>query len=348
MRILRLIAAASLISASTLIADGARAQGSEVMSKPGAHLVLLLDAAEVRASWLSTMRDDVRGRLREAKIGFGRLAVADNVVQVRLAKPEDADAALKALVDLAPAAPGGILERVVGLMRGSATSDVAVAKGEGGNITITPTEAGLERRTNAALDNAVVIAGRRLDGMGVAATAVRQGRDRIYVHAPALQETPALKDLLTKPARLGFHEVISAEEARQGRVPVGFKSYSAPPGEPLLLREIPVVRGNDLADAQAAFDQRTSEPIITFRFNSAGARAFARYTTENVGRPFAIVLDDVVLSSPVIREPILGGSGQVSGNFTVEAAKQLAVQLRAGTLPAKLVVVEERVVPSGR
>ena len=347
MRILRLIAAASLISAP-LMADGARAQGSEVMSKPGAHLVLLLDAAEVRASWLSSMRDDIRGRLREAKVGFGGLAVADNMVQVRLAKPEDANAALKALVDLAPAAPGGILERVLGLIRGSATSDVAVAKGEGGTITITPTEAGLERRTNAALDNAVVIAGRRLDGMGVAATAVRQGRDQIYVHAPALQETLALKDLLTKPARLGFHEVISAGEARQGRVPAGFKSYSAPPGEPLLLREIPVVRGNDLADAQAAFDQRTNEPVITFRFNNAGARAFARYTTENVGRPFAIVLDEVVLSVPVIREPILGGSGQVSGNFTVEAAKQLAVQLRAGALPAKLAVVEERVVPAGR
>jgi preprotein translocase subunit SecD len=348
MRILRLMAAASLISASILVADGARAQGSEAMSKPGAHLVLSLDAAEVRAAWLSSMRDDTRGRLREAKVGFGRLAVADNVVQVWLAKPEDADAALKALADLAPAAPGGTLERVLGLMRGSVTSDVAVAKGEGGTITITPTKPGLERRTNAALDNAVVIAGRRLDGMGVAATAVRQGRDRIYVHAPALQETSALKDLLTKPARLGFHEVISAEEARQGRVPVGFKSYSAPPGEPLLLREIPVVRGNDLADAQAAFDQRTNEPVIAFRFNNAGARAFARYTAENVGRPFAIVLDDVVVSSPVIREPILGGSGQISGNFTVEAARQLAVQLRGGALPARLSVVEERVVPAAR
>ena len=349
MRILRLLAAACLIAAAAFIVGEGRAQGgSEARSKPGAHLVRVLDAAEVRAHWLSSMRDEIRSRLREAKVGFGGLAIADNVVRVRLAKPEDADAALKALVDLAPAAPGGILERVLGLVRGSATSDVAVAKGEGGNITITPTEAGLERRMNAALDNAVVIAGRRLEGMGVAATAVRQGRDRIHVHAPALQETSALKELLTKPARLGFHEMISAEEARQGRVPLGFKSYSAPPGEPLLLREIPVVRGNDLTDAQAAFDQRTNEPVITFRFNNAGARAFARYTAENVGRPFAIVLDDVVLSSPVIREPILGGSGQVSGNFTVEAAKQLAVQLRAGALPAKLAVVEERVVPSGR
>jgi protein-export membrane protein SecD len=307
--------------------------------------VLLLDAAEVRTHRLSSMRDEICSRLREAKVSLGGLAVADNVVRVRLAKPEDADAALKALADLAPAAPGGAGPR---LHAGFGTSDVTVAKDEGGNITITPTEAGLERRTNAALDNAVVIAGRRLDGMGVAATAVRQGRDRIHVHAPALQETSALKELLTKPARLGFHEAISAEEARQGRVPVGFKSYSAPPGEPLVLREIPVVRGNYLADAQTAFDQRTNEPIITFRFNNSGARAFARYTAENVGLPFAIVLDDVVLSSPVIREPILGGSGQVSGNFTVEAAKQLAVQLRAGALPAKLAVVEERVVPVGR
>src|SRR5262245_46331546 len=145
MRISRLIAAGSLIAASAIVVGEARAQGaSEAWSKPGAHLVLLLDVAEVRASWLSSMRDEIRRRLREAKVGFGGLGVADNVVRVRLAKPEDADAALKALVDLAPAAPGGILERVLGLMRGSATSDVVVAKGEGGNITVTPTEAGLE------------------------------------------------------------------------------------------------------------------------------------------------------------------------------------------------------------
>src|SRR5262245_65371467 len=140
---------------------------------------------------------------------------------------------------------------------------------------------------------------------------------------------------------------MSVEGAHQGRVPIGFKIYPAPPAE-LLLREIPVIRGSDLADAQAFMDQRTGEPMVSFRFDSSGTRTFARFTSEHIGRPFAIVLDDVVLSAPVIREPILDGSGQVSGNFTVEAAKQLAVQLRAGTLPAKLSVVEERVVASGR
>jgi protein-export membrane protein SecD len=350
MRILRLIAAASVISACALITDSARAQGSDAMSKPGAHLVLLLDAAEVRAYWLSSMRDEIRSRLRQAKIGFGGVGVADNMVQVRLGKPEDADAAVKALAYLAPAATRGVLEKLLNLMGGAPGSDVAIAKGEGGNLTVTPSKAGFERRTSAALDDAVAIAGRRLEGMGISASVTREGLDRIHVHAPAVQDTTALKELLTKPARLGFHEVhasISAEQARQERIPAGFKIYSAPPGE-LLLREIPVLRGSDLTDAHPAFDQRTNDPVISFRFNSVGAHTFSRFTADNVGRPFAIVLDDVVLSAPVIREPILGGAGQVSGNFTIAEAQHLAVQLRAGALPAKLIVVEERVVPPDR
>jgi preprotein translocase subunit SecD len=104
------------------------------------------------------------------------------------------------------------------------------------------------------------------------------------------------------------------------------------------------VRGDQLVDAQPGFDQRTHEPIITFRFNQSGARTFGNFTTQNVGRPFAIVLDDKVLSAPVIREPILGGSGQISGSFTVDSANKLAVQLRSGALPAKLTIVEERTV----
>src|SRR5690606_26404489 len=109
-------------------------------------------------------------------------------------------------------------------------------------------------------------------------------------------------------------------------------------------REAPVLRADQLVDAQPGFDQRTNEPIITFRFNQSGARTFGRFTQENVGRPFAIVLDDKVLSAPVIREPILGGSGQISGSFTVETANNLAIQLRSGALPAKLTIVEERTV----
>jgi preprotein translocase subunit SecD len=109
-----------------------------------------------------------------------------------------------------------------------------------------------------------------------------------------------------------------------------------------VLQETPVVSGEDLVDAQPGFDQRTNEPIISFRFNQSGARRFGNFTKENVGSPFAIVLDNKVLSAPVIREAILGGSGQISGNFTVESAGTLAVQLRSGALPTKLTIVEER------
>ncbi|MEO0729032.1 MAG: protein translocase subunit SecD, partial [Pseudomonadota bacterium] len=111
-----------------------------------------------------------------------------------------------------------------------------------------------------------------------------------------------------------------------------------------LLRAASVVQGDDLVDAQPAFDQRTNEPIISFRFNQNGARRFGRWTSQNVGRPFAIVLDGQVLSAPVVREPILGGSGQISGGFTPTDANELAVSLKSGALPAKLTIVEERTV----
>src|SRR5262249_42076808 len=182
-------------------------------------------------------------------------------------------------------------------------------------------------------------------------TIVRQGSARILVQVPGLQDTQQLKELIGKTARLSFHEVnpsMSAEEAKQTRIPPGYKIYPSVDKEDgeraLLLRETPVVRGDELTGAQPAFDQRTNEPIISFTFNNAGARKFGNFTKDHVGRPFAIVLDDVIISAPVIREPILGGRGQISGSFTVESANQLAIQLRSGALPAKLTIVEERTV----
>jgi preprotein translocase subunit SecD len=132
-------------------------------------------------------------------------------------------------------------------------------------------------------------------------------------------------------------------------VPLGYKIFDSSDrdaGAPqeYVLAESAVVLGEDLEDAQPGFDQRTNEPIISFRFNTAGARKFGRFTQDNVGRPFAILLDDTVISAPVIREAILGGTGQISGSFTVESANNLAIQLRSGALPAKLTVVEERTV----
>ena len=308
----------------------------------GAHLLLSMETADVRKDWLDGLRDDARTRLRNAKIVTSGLGIANNAVQVRLSKPEDADAALKEL--------RGMVQPIGSALIGTGTHDIDVQKGESGVITITPTEPGLQQRISNAIGAAIETVRRRVDAMGTAeANIVRQGSSRILVQVPGLQDTGSLKKLLGETARLSFHEVhpsMSAEEARQSRVPVGFKVYETGASDEgaQLLRETPVVKGDELVDSQPAFDHQTNEPIITFRFNNSGARKFGTFTKANVGRPFAIVLDDKVISAPVIRDQILQGSGQISGSFTVETANKLAIQLRSGALPAKLTIVEERTV----
>jgi SecD/SecF fusion protein len=308
----------------------------------GAHLLLSMEVEDVRKDWLDTLRDDARTRLRNAKIAVSGLGIANKAVQVRLAKPEDVDAALKDL--------RGMVQPMGSALIGTSSTDIDVQKGEGGVITITPTEVGLQHRISNAVGAAIETVRRRVDALGTAeANIVRQGTSRILVQVPGLQDTAELKKLLGETARLSFHEVhpgMSAEEAKQTRVPAGFKIYESGASDEgaQLLRETPIVRGDELVDAQPAFDQQTHEPIISFRFNNSGARKFGTYTKANVGRPFAIVLDDKVISAPVIRDQILTGSGQISGSFTVETANKLAIQLRSGALPAKLTIVEERTV----
>jgi protein-export membrane protein SecD len=307
----------------------------------GAHLLLSMETAEVRKDWLETLRDDARKRLRDAKIAVTGVGISNNAVQVRLAKAEDGDAALKELRPLS--------QQTGDLIRGFAGRDLEMRK-EGGVIVIAPTEAGLQQRITDAISAAIETVRRRVDFTGTTeAQIVRQGSDRILVQVPGLLDTAPLKELIGKTARLTFHEVhptISAEEAKKTRPPTGYRVWPGSDREEgdQLLRETPVVRGDELKSAQPAFDQQTHEPIIAFTFNGAGARKFGEFTKTHVGRPFAIVLDDKVISAPVIRDAILGGSGQISGSFTVETANQLAIQLRSGALPAKLTVIEERVV----
>lgn len=311
----------------------------------GAHLLLAMDSAQLRKDWLTSIAGDARRTLvSEAKIPASVTQTAAGVV-VRVTKPEQLDAALKELRKLQQPIGNAIL--------GSTAQDIEVRKAEDGSIVLAPTEAGFIQRQGNTAGSAIETINRRINSLGTAeSTVVRQGRDRILVQFPGLQDTATLKELLGRTARLSFHEVhpsLGPEDSQQGRAPAGWRSYPADDsrdGGPAfyLLREAPVVQGDELTDSQPGFDQQTSQPIITFRFNQSGARKFGRFTQANVGRPFAIVLDDKVLSAPVIQTAILGGTGQISGNFTVDSANALAVQLRSGALPAKLTIVEERTV----
>ncbi len=308
----------------------------------GAHLLLAMDTKELEKDWLNTLRDDTRKTLREAKIGFTGLGIVGNSVQVKVTKPEDLEKATAALKKLIQPIGNAIL--------GSGGNDLTVESSGADTITLAPTQQGMQHRIASASSAAIETVNRRVNAMGTAeSTVVRQGNDRILVQFPGLQDTKQLKDLIGQTAKLTFHAVhpdISAEEAKQTRVPVGYKVYPSveSPDRSYVLQESPIVSGEDLVDAQPGFDSRTNEPIISFRFNQSGARKFGSYTKDNVGSPFAIVLDNKVLSAPNIREPILGGSGQISGSFTVETANTLAVQLRSGSLPTKLTIVEERTV----
>jgi preprotein translocase subunit SecD len=308
----------------------------------GAHLLLAMDTKELEKDWLNTLRDDTRKTLREAKIGFTGLGIVGNSVQVKVTKPEDLEKATAALKKLILPIGTAIL--------GSSGNDITVVTSGTDTITLAPTVQGMQHRVASASSAAIETVNRRVNAMGTAeSTVVRQGSDRILVQFPGLQDTKQLKDLIGQTAKLTFHAVhpdVTAEEAKQTRVPVGYKVYPSTESaeRSYVLQESPIVSGEDLVDAQPGFDSRTNEPIISFRFNQSGARKFGNYTKDNVGSPFAIVLDNKVLSAPAIREPILGGSGQISGSFTVESANTLAVQLRSGSLPTKLTIVEERTV----
>ena len=309
----------------------------------GAHLLLAMDPDEIKKDWLTSLRDASRKSLRDAKIGYSGLGVQGPSLQIKLSKPEDKDTALKELRKLIQPIGNAIL--------GTGANDIDVKEGtEAGTILITPTEQGLRERISQASASSIETINRRVNNLGTSeSTIVRQGSDRILIQFPGLQDTKELKRLIGETAKLTFHEVhpsTSAEDAKLTSAPAGFKVFpgDASEGGDYLLRDSPVVQGEDLADAQAGFDQQNGQPVINFRFNQSGARKFGAFTKENVGRPFAIVLDGKVLSAPVIREPILSGSGQISGSYTVESASTLAVQLKSGALPTKLTIVEERTV----
>ena len=312
----------------------------------GSHILLEVDTNAVRKEKLEALRDDVRRVLRDARVGYTGLVVRGNSVEVRIREGSNFDQAVDKLRELSQPL-GGIL----GSSTGQRNLDVTTEAGS--LVRLTLTEPAIVDRIRQSVEQSIQIIERRVNELGTVEPLIqRQGVDRILVQVPGLQDPTRLKELLGKTAKLDFRMVdvsIPAEQALQGRVPPDSEIlYSATaPKTPNLVEKRVLVSGGDLTDAQPGFDQRTNEPIVSFRFNTSGARKFAQVTQENVGRPFAIILDNQVISAPVIREPILGGSGQISGSFTVESANDLAILLRAGALPAPLTIIEERTVGPG-
>jgi preprotein translocase subunit SecD len=302
----------------------------------GAHILMEVDSPSVIKTQVDSLRDDVRAKMREGKFSIsGGISEQSRGVVVRIADPAERSRALDLL--------RGLDSRVGGALTGATGHTLDISDNGDGAIQLQLTEAATTDKVRHAVSQSIEVLNRRLNGAGTKETNVQQqGVDRVLIEVPGLQDTTRLKDLLGATAKLEFRLVADA-----GAAPGDVEELPQQQGGTLPVEKRVMVAGEDLVDAQPGFDSRTGEPVVNFRFNLRGGQRFGEVTSDNVGRPFAIVLDGKVISAPRILSPITGGSGQISGNFTVEQADNLAVLLRAGALPAKLTVVEERTVGPG-
>jgi preprotein translocase subunit SecD len=305
----------------------------------GSYLLLEVDLNRVAHDRLEAIADGARTRLRQSNIGYTAITTDEpnRRVTVRLRDPAQADAAAAQLRDLA---------NPVTASTGATSPDIEVAAAGDGALAVTVTQAGLQARASGAVDQSVEIVRRRVDETGVAeALVARQGQDRVLVQLPGVDDPNRIKQLLGRTAKMTFH-LLDENANPQATVPPPGTMFltGERDGQRYAVRRQVAVDGANLSDARASQDPQTREWVVSFTFDSTGSRRFADITRANVGRPFAIVLDDKVLTAPVIREPITGGRGQISGSFNAQSASDLAALLRAGALPAPLTVVEERTV----
>ena len=312
----------------------------------GSHILMQVDRVALQAERMEALQDEIRRSLREARIGYRFARASETAINVTIRNPDDLDEAQEQLRPLT-------LPVAAGLFGQQSVTEVDMDAVSESVLQLTLTSDGIQNALSSAVSQSVDVITRRINELGTNEPIVqRQGADRILVQFPGLDDPQRLKDLIGQTAKLTFHLVsseVSVEDALTNRPPPGTRVLyeDTDPPAPYLIETRAMVDGENLTDAQASFDQQTNEPIVTFRFDTKGATRFCQVTTQNVGRPFAIVLDESIISAPVIRDAICGGSGQISGNFTVESANDLAVLLRAGALPAKLDVIEERTVGPG-
>jgi preprotein translocase subunit SecD len=311
----------------------------------GSYLLLEVDVNAVIDQELEDLVDQIRTALREKKIGYTGLGVSNHRVGLTLRDPNDADEAIKAIRALAVPVQQSILG-------GNGGPNISVDQ-NGPQIAVTLTEAAISDRSRNAVSQSMEVIRRRVDETGTKEPTIqRQGENRIMLQLPGVQDPGRMKELLGTTAKLTFRFIdpsMSVEQAKATHVPPGddilpaSESDREGPAEYLVRKRV-MVSGENLKNAQPGFDPRSNRPMVTIRFDSIGGRRFADATRDNVGKLFAIVLDNKVISAPRIDEPILGGSAQISGSFTVQQTQDLALLLRAGALPAPMTIVQERTV----
>ena len=308
----------------------------------GAHLLAEVNLADVHAERLDALWPEIRDALREKRsaVGTVRRQPSDpGQLRVRVSQRSGIESGKQAVEQLA---------RPIVSLTAVGASDIKVST-QGDELIVELTEDELAATDERTMRQSLEIIRRRVDEVGTREPSiVRQGSDRIVIQVPGIGSAEELKDLIGATAKLTFHPVVrttSDKGASPGAGNVVFPSIDEP-NRRYILEKSPVVSGEELTDAQPDFDQN-GRPAVSFRFNPSGARKFGDYTAANIGSPFAIVLDGEVISAPVIQDHIAGGSGIITGIFSVEETNRLAILLRAGALPAGMTFLEERTVGPG-
>lgn len=305
----------------------------------GAHLLAEVQVADVYAARMEAMWPEIRDVLRPERATVGTIRLQPSPpdeIRIRISKPEGMAKALEVVRELA---------RPIQSLTGIGSTDIEV-RADNDVIIVTLSEAEKIASDDRTVRQSLEIVRRRIDEVGTREPTIqRQGADRILIQVPGIGSAGELKAIIGTTAMLTFNPVIARGSNENTNPGVGNRVVPSldEDGVFYTIESAPVVTGEELVDAQPAFDQN-GRPAVSFRFNTTGARKFGDYTRDNIGNLFAIVLDNEVVSAPVIQSYIPGGSGIISGQFTVEETTNLAILLRAGALPAKLKFVEERTV----
>ena len=309
----------------------------------GSYLLLEADTSDLANARLEAMREQVQTEMHRGTpdIAIGDISTRGGQLSFLLRDPTQVDAARERLLSITGGGAG---------MTGQREWDISVV--DSSRFVLKPTQAGLTQAIQTAMKDSTEVVRRRIDELGTREpTIVQQGEDRIVVQVPGLQNPQALKDLLGKTAKLEFKLVDQSADPAQlakGIAPIGSQVLpypGNPQGVPFIaVKRATIISGDQLTDARQEFEPQTNAPQVSITFNSQGGSRFARVTQANTGKPFAIIVDNKVISAPNINEPILGGRASISGNFTVESANQLAIALRSGKLSINLKVIEESTV----
>jgi protein-export membrane protein SecD len=312
----------------------------------GSYLLLEVEFDQVQKDRLESLMGDIRTSFRKARIGYTGLEAGADQVSFRVLDPSRYQDAKTILNGLIPAMGGSVLS--VG------ARDYELGEPGRNSFVMKMTDNFKTRTQGQILEESIEVVRKRIDQLGTREPTIeRQGEDRILVQVPGLSDPQRLINLIGKTAKMTFQlvdDTADVAQAQRGIVPIGDVLLQMAPAKnglkqpPMVVERRILVAGDRLTDANQGFDPQTNEADVIFRFDTVGAREFGDATKENVGKRFAIVLDNQIIEAPVIREPILGGNGDITGNFTVQSANDLSILLRAGALPAPLRVIEQRTV----